>query len=86
MNNVSNRALRHAISELRKHVKTLKPLSDSEKDFVEKFECNYFANKTIDLDDIVRYARIFGYEVTLNFTKHDDSYNVSTNFMEFIEN
>ena len=49
MNNVSNRALRHAISELRKHVKTLKPLSDSEKDFVEKFECNYFANKTIDL-------------------------------------
>ena len=36
MNNVSNRALRHAISELRKHVKTLKPLSDLEKDFVEK--------------------------------------------------
>lgn len=85
MSDVSNKA-RQAISEIRKQSNdSLNSISDIERDFIEKFECNYYKHATIKLEDIVKYARIFGYDVTLNFTNksNNKSYNVALDFIEF---
>lgn len=86
MDNFSNSVIRNTISEIRKQNNiSIKSISDEvERDFIEKFENNYFKDKTIHIEDIIKYSRILGYDVKLSFTNQSDdkSYNVALNLIE----
>lgn len=86
MDGFSNSVIRNTISEIRKQNNiSIESISDEvERDFIEKFENNYFKDKTIHIEDIIKYARILGYDVKLSFTNqsNDKSYNVALDSIE----